>query len=103
MRFPIWWWQKGLPECPLFSVLRLHMHDQSLISDSSCIILPRRGSPTDWLTDPQLNSALFFLFKACLLIFQALVMKQRKSLSVERWQLSLPLSSLLLVSFTWAA
>ena len=66
MRFPIWWWQKGLPECLLLSMLHLHMHDRSLISDSSCIILPKRGSPTDWLTDPQLNSALFFSLKlAC--------------------------------------
>lgn len=60
MRFPIWWWQKGLPECPLLSALPLHMPDQSRISDSSCILLPGRESPADALTNPQLNSALFF-------------------------------------------
>lgn len=104
MEFPIWWRQKGLPECPLLSALTLNMPNQSLISDSSCIILPGRGSPADSWTDPQLISGLFssWLFIACLLIFQALVVKQRKVSSAEMWQLSPALASLWWRSVVWA-
>lgn len=86
MEFPAWRWQKGLPECPLLSALTLNMPKQSLISDSSCIMFSGRGHPTDSLTDPQLNSGLLFsrLFIACPLLFQALLVKQRKALSAAK-------------------
>lgn len=65
---------------PLLSALTLNMPKQSLISDSSCIILPGRGSPTDSWADPQLISGLFSsqLFIACPLIFPALVVRQTR-------------------------
>lgn len=88
----------------LLSALTLNMPKQSLISDSSCIILSVRGSPTDSWADPQLISGLFSsqLFIACLLIFPALVVGQRKALSAERGQLSPALAFLSLGSFVWA-
>ena len=46
---------------------------------------PSQEREPHWLAHrPSVKFCIIFLFKACLLIFQALVMKQRKSLSVER-------------------